>query len=298
MSKAPMQPAIQQFTHVRDLSRHYDAFIVDLWGVIHDGIESYPGVHECLEELKKAGKKVIFLSNAPRRSVKAVEGLTRLNVEPGLYDQVITSGEVTYEHLKAGNVPLFPIKGKQYLYIGPDKDRDILDGLDYEVTEDAGNAHFALTTGFDKDASTIEEKLSQLEAAITHNLPLICANPDMVVVRHSGAHALCAGVIAEKYLAMGGVVQYFGKPYAEVYTKSMQAMGDFPKHRIAMIGDSLTTDIKGGNDVGIDSYLIPGGILGKNLGIKHGELPEPKAFAELCRQYGITPTGLLAALVW
>lgn len=298
MIKTSIQPSIQEHTHVHNLSQHYDAFIVDLWGVIHDGIATYPGVHECLEQLKHAGKQVVFLSNAPRRAVKAVEGLGRMEIGKELYSTVITSGEVTYAHLKAWDVPSFPLGGKRYFYIGPDKDADILDGLDYTRTENAAEAHFAITTGFDKDESTLEEKLPQLEVAIAHKLPLICANPDMVVVRHSGVHALCAGVIAEHYKKMGGRVQYFGKPHREVYNTALDLFKAAPKSRIAVIGDSLTTDIKGGNAVGVDTFLIPGGILGKELNISHGELPENNRLKTLCQRYGIFPTGVLAAFVW
>lgn len=293
-----MQPSILSYHNVCSLSQHYDAFIVDLWGVIHDGIEPYPSVHECLKQLQQAGKKVVFLSNAPRRAEKAAQGLARMGIDASMYAHVVTSGEVTHEHLKAGNVPSFPLKGKRYLYIGPDKDSDMLDGLDYIRTENAADAHFALATGFDQDDSTLAEKQPQLDAAIAHNLPLICANPDMVVVRHSGVHALCAGVIAEKYEKMGGIVQYFGKPHKEVYTASLQLLQDYPANRIAVIGDSLTTDIKGGNAAGLDNYLIPGGILGRELNIRHGELADDKALRALCSQYGITPTGALAAFIW
>lgn len=289
---------LQSHTHVSSLVSRYDAFIVDLWGVIHDGIAPYPGVHECLEQLRQAGKKTVFLSNAPRRAVKAVEGLARMDIHKGLYDHVITSGEVTYEHLQAGTIPAFPLQGKCYTYIGPDKDADILDGLDYFRTENAAEAHFALVTGFDHDTSTLEEKLPQIQAALAHNLPLICANPDIVVVRHSGTQALCAGVIAEYYEKAGGVVQYFGKPYPEVYRKSFAALHHFSLARVAVIGDSLTTDIKGGNAAGLDTFLIPGGILNKELAIQHGELPEIQKMAALSDRYGITPTGMLAAFVW
>ncbi len=289
---------LNYYENVAPLASQYDAFIVDLWGVVHDGIAPYPGVHQCLEQLRQAGKKVLFLSNAPRRAVKAVEGLARMDIHSGLYDHVVTSGEVTYHHLQKEHIPGFPLKGKSYFYIGPDKDADILAGLDYLQKDDSSDACFALVTGFDNDESTLEEKLPQLQAAFVHRLPLICANPDQVVVRHSGVHALCAGVLAEYYKKIGGTVHYFGKPYAEVYQTSMALLDNVPAHRIAVIGDSLTTDIKGGNAAELHTFLVPGGILGKELNIRHGELPEASQVKNLCEQYGITPTGLLAAFVW
>lgn len=292
------EKTIPAYACVRDIIHRYDAFLLDLWGVIHDGATAYPEVHETLGSIREAGKKVIFLSNAPRRAAKAVEGLERLKIEKHLYDHVVTSGEVAYERLKARDMRAFTLKGNRYTYIGPERDAGLLDGLDYVRVEHAKDADFVLVTGYDEDSSPIDEKKPQLEEAIRYQLPLICANPDWVIVRISGVRAYCAGVIAKQYEDMGGVVQYFGKPYPGVYRKSLALLEGVPLSRIAAIGDSLTTDIKGANGMGIDSYLIAGGILGEALNIQHGELPNPKALLRVCEGEGVIPSGVLPALVW
>ncbi len=277
-----------------DMTAHYDAFLIDLWGVIHDGVNTYPGVHDALRRLKEAGKTIIFLSNAPRRATKAMESLARMKIDASYYDHVVTSGEALWDYAKNHHQP-FDSKWESYIYIGPEKDRDILVGLPYTEVMSAKDAQFALTTGFDEDDSTIDEKIPQLQDTIQYNIPLICANPDKVVVRLNGSRALCAGVIADKYTEMGGTSHYFGKPYAAVYEKALKYIPNIPKSRVAAIGDSLETDIKGANDAGIDSYLIAGGILGEQLGIRHGELPEALKLQSLCAQYTITPYGVLPA---
>lgn len=122
------------------------------------------------------------------------------------------------------------------------------------------------------------------------------------MVRITGKEALCAGVIAEKYQEMGGDVQLFGKPYVDVYNKAygylVNKFDNIDKSKIAMIGDSLITDIKGANNFDIDSYLIPGGILARDLDIKHGQLPELEKAERLFEEYQIKPTAMLANFVW
>lgn len=277
-----------------DITAHYDAFLIDLWGVIHDGVNTYPGVHDALRALKSAGKTAIFLSNAPRRATKAMESLARMGIDASFYDHVVTSGEAMWDYAKNHQQP-FDSSWENYIYIGPEKDRDILVGLPYKEVTSAQHAQFAITTGFDEDHSTLDEKMPQLQDAIAYKLPLVCANPDKVVVRINGARALCAGVIADAYTDMGGTSHYFGKPYLAVYSKALSYIPNITKSRIAAIGDSLETDIKGANHAGIDSYLIAGGILGEQLGIRHGQLPDAARLQQICDEYGIIPHGVLPA---
>ncbi len=272
----------------------YDVLFVDLWGVIHDGIEAYPGITEALISLQEAEKKVIFISNAPRRAFKAIEGLQKLGIPDGLYDAVITSGEVVYQSLVGGSPFIVNgNSGKRFIIIGPERDACLLDGTDYIKVMDVKDADFMIVTGFDNDDSTMEEKQHYLDEAIKLNLPLICANPDLVIVRISGKRALCAGAIAIRYIEMGGRVIQFGKPYRQVYLKAMELAGSPAKERVAAIGDSMLTDIKGAKDFGIDSYLIPGGIHGKELAVIHAQLPDTNKMQDFCNKYNIYPTGIL-----
>lgn len=286
---------MQYYSNLSQITDKYDILLVDLWGVIHDGITAYPGVASALGALKAANKTVIFISNAPRRSSMAIEGLGRVGVADDLYDNVITSGEIVFEFLKS-NPTAMP--GNRCCIIGPSRDAGLLDGLNYVIVTNPNEADFLVVTGFDNDDSTLQEKQPLLEQAIKLNLPLICANPDLVVVRQNGTRALCAGVIAEEYLRMGGQVRQFGKPYQAIYERALQIAGNPGKKRIAAIGDSLITDIKGANDFGIDSYLIPGGIFGAELGIVHGQMPEKHKLQKLCDSYEIVPVGILPEFIF
>lgn len=299
---------IKSYNKISELADKYDVFFVDLWGVIHDGSEAYPGVQQALADIKNAGKKIIFISNAPRRSIRAVEGLRRFGIGEDMYAHVITSGEVVFEQIRAMGYGLWE-KGSpsplalrpsplKYLILGPERDAALLDGTDYIMVQNAAEADFVIVTGYDEDDSKEDEKMPYLKEAIKKDLPLICANPDLAIVRITGVRALCAGVIAQQYADMGGKVMQFGKPYKEVYEKAMELAGNHDKSRVAAIGDSLITDILGANNFGIDSYLIPGGILGAELGTKHGQLPQQEKLEEVCKNYNILPTGVLPEFVY
>jgi HAD superfamily hydrolase (TIGR01459 family) len=277
----------------------YDAFIIDLWGVIHDGQHLYDGVIDTLAMLHNAGKKVIFLSNAPRRAARSKANLDRMGINAAYYEALITSGEVAFSWFEEGKMPF--AKGARFVNLGPERDDGILDGSGYIRVMDTEEADFLVATGYDHDLSPLDEKDMHLLAGKERNLPLICVNPDIIVVRHSGVEVPCAGIVAERYEKMGGEVSYFGKPYPQVYDACFalfDSMGIHNKARIAAIGDNLHTDIKGAHAIGIDSYLIAGGILATALQVKHGELPDVQALEALCRKENAPlPTGVLPAFV-
>lgn len=285
---------IKTFSNISSIADNYDGFLIDLWGVIHDGHDLYDGAKDCLKSLKAAGKKIVFLSNAPRRSFRAIKRLEELGITADCYDHVLTSGEVTNHYVKSG-VHGF---GKRFLMIGPSRDDGLLDDTDYVRVYDASEADFVIVTGFSNDNSKIEDDIPTLEACKQHNLPMICANPDIVVVRIDGSRSLCAGVVSEKYKEMGGEITYFGKPYSKAYEEAFNLLNIEDKSRVSMIGDNIDTDIKGGQDAAINTYLIAGGILAEELGIVHGELPNVDALEAICKPKGTVPYAVLPGFIW
>lgn len=262
---------------VSDFADKYDAFILDIWGVIHDGSATYPGVVECMEKLHAAGKKIIFLSNAPRRASKVRNVLAKFGITENLYDDAISSGEAAY-HIIERN--LETSKPRNFLYIGPEKDRDLLDGLNLQEVQSAAEADFCVATGFDADDSTLEEKLPQIEDCKAHGLKMYCVNPDLLVVRQDGTRMLCAGVIGEYYRDGGYEVEFIGKPHQQVYEQCFALLEGIPREKICAVGDNLDTDILGANAVGIDSALCLSGVL---AGV---ETP----ITELAAEVGAKPT--------
>ncbi len=263
---------MQFISGVSQIIDEYDFFILDIWGVIHDGKSLYPNAIEALKLLREKKKKVCLLSNAPRRVSKVKEFLEKMLITNQYYDFIITSGETAYNYLESNIKEDYRYFGKKYFYIGPKKDIDLIKTLNYSLVELASEADFAITTGFDNDSSIIDEKIEQILAAKKYNLPMICANPDMVVVRIDGSKMPCAGVIAKEYEKIGGKVIYFGKPYSKVYESAIsffekEFAQKIDRKKIIAIGDGIETDIKGANDFNLDSILVLGGILGNQLGI-------------------------------
>lgn len=251
---------------ISQIIEDYDFLILDIWGVIHDGKSLYPDVKETLRYIKSKNKKICLLSNAPRRANKVKQFLEEMLITQDCYDFLLTSGEAVYQHLERNAENLYREFGKKYFYIGPKKDLDLLKSLDYSMVKSADEADFAITTGFDNDSSTIDEKLPQILDAKKYNLPLICANPDLIVVRIDNSEMLCAGVIAKEYEKIGGKVFYFGKPHAKIYETLINNFNkkfaqEIDRKKIIAIGDGLETDIKGANNFSVDSILVLGGIL-------------------------------------
>ena len=212
----------------------------------------------------------------------AQANLIRLGIANDLYTGIITSGEAAFDYL-ATSSPW----GKTYLYIGPEKDRTLLNGLSYTETTSVEEAQFVICTGFDHDDSTLAEKLPALQAALIRKLPLICANPDMEIVRITGKRALCAGVMAEWYEENGGNTYYFGKPYKIIYDMALAVYKLHPENTFA-IGDNLNTDIKGANNAGIRSVLVTGGVLNE-------EIQKGHKIEDICKDNGNIPTYLIPA---
>ncbi len=264
---------IKRIESLSELINQYDGFIIDLWGVIHDGTNLYPHALNAIEKLKEMQKTVIFVSNAPRRAEVVVDILRRLKIPKNLYKQIITSGEIVFESVKKQPGVYSKSGENKYYYIGPERDATLMHGLGYERVRTMDKAAFVVCTGFEDGFEKIEAKTAELKKVLNAGLPLLCANPDISVVKISGEKLLCAGAIAREYEKMGGKVFYFGKPYPDIYESTLTKMGTIAKDRILAIGDGLETDIKGANNAGISSMLVTGGILKVELGLNDGEIP-------------------------
>lgn len=282
--KSPLA-ATQPIERLSQITDRYDAIIMDLWGVVHDGSHLYPGVAEALAALKDRGIKIIMLSNAPRRAHKVEKALDELGIAREMYHGVISSGEAGFNRLKLAPEEM----GRRYYYIGPSKDLDVLDGLDYKRVGDIKEADFVVNVGFGSEEQTTEDFMPLLRAARALKLPMVCLNPDLEVVKQTGERFPCAGVIAHAYQNIGGAVMWFGKPYAEVYEQCMEKFGTADKSRVLAIGDSLETDIPGAQSFGIDSVLVTGGILKKNT---------KQQIQDMCYELSLKPTYIMPALRW
>jgi HAD superfamily hydrolase (TIGR01459 family) len=271
-----------------ELAQNYDGFIVDLWGVVHDGIKPYPGAVPCLTALRDAGKPVVFLSNAPRRAAAICRALGHMGVTPDLYTGIMSSGEAVHLALRDRDEPEFAALGKTIYHLGPARDRDVFDTLDLTEVTAVEDAAFLLNTGPDDHLGPDDPSIygPTLDAALKAGIPMICANPDLEVVR-DGQRIICAGLLAQIFEGRGGHVIQRGKPDPAIYAPTLRLLGT-EKRRTLAIGDSLRTDMAGAKAAGIDACWALSGI----------DALDPGAAPAAARAAGVAPVAILPALQW
>lgn len=275
----------------------YDGVILDLWGVVHNGVAPFSPTMATLAALKAAGKTVWLLSNAPRRMSVVAAQLADMGIDSALYDGLLTSGEASHMALKND---LLAKWGQRCFLVGQAYGQCLLDGLDAHGVADLADADFILATGV--PGGTLAANTDMLAAARARNLPMLCANPDRVV--HVGEELyLCPGTLADHYETLGGTVVWFGKPYASVYDHVLAQM---LSRRVLAVGDGMATDVKGALAAGIDMALVTAGIHRESLfgaTVGAGEIAMSVKVAEnrlaaLIAREGAKPSFIINGLSW
>jgi HAD superfamily hydrolase (TIGR01459 family) len=287
----------EHFTGFAPLADRFDGFILDLWGVIHDGVTAFPRAVDCLRRLRAAGKPTLLLSNVPRPNQDAQALMQRMGIGDDLYTDILTSGEAVRRALQNPPDLWWAELGRQVFHLGPERDRGILEGLPLMSTPDPAAADFVLNTGPDdhRNPSDMGEFEPILRECAGRHLPMICANPDMAVIR-GGVRVLCAGALAERYRALGGDVRSLGKPDPGIYQPVLQRLG-LPPDRILAVGDALHTDIAGAQGVGISTCWILSGIHGAELRGSGGQFDMARVEAA-AKKAGLSPLATLAQFSW
>ena len=289
-----LQPETRILTGLREIAETFDLALMDLWGCVHDGVKPYPAALDCLQRLKDAGKSVAILSNAPRRASEVEAKLTEMGIDRALYTALFTSGEETWKYLSTRPDGLGQRLGRRVYAIMPDRDAGILDGLQLERVDDIGAASFVLVTGIEDVKTQAKDFDPLLRQALKQSLPMLCANPDLVVHR-GGVEEICAGAIAHRYESFGGRVVYHGKPHVKMYDVIFKALGAVRARAIG-VGDSYRTDMRGAQDAGGKGVLIAGGIHRSEL--LYAAKIDPKLLRDLNRSFEIIPDYGLAHLAW
>lgn len=271
---------MRHLAHFAPLATEYDGFILDLWGVIHDGVTAFPHAVDCLRELRAAGKRTLLLSNVPRPNA-AVQAMMRgMGIADALYSAILTSGEAVRRALTDPPDLWWAELGRRVFHLGPERDRPVLEGLAYDLVPAPEAANFVLNTGPDdtRDPTDLGAFEPVLQDCARHRLPMICANPDLAVIR-GGRRVLCAGSLAQRYRALGGDVRALGKPDPAIYAHALAILGLAPE-RVLAVGDSLDTDIAGAHGVDLPACWVLGGLHGAELaGADGGFAPERIAAA-------------------
>ena len=280
-----------------ELAEAYDGFILDIWGVVHQGGDAYGEALDCIAQLSAAGKRVVFLSNAPRRAEKVADILERKGISPALYDAVLSSGEAARLAFESGSEAALKELGRRYFPLATAGDDDLLHGLDYAPMTELAEADFLLAIGLSEERPSLAAHEALLGEAASRGLTMVCVNPDREVIR-LGTRELCAGALAQAYEQMGGAVAYVGKPHPLVYRLALEMLGISQRGRVLAVGDGLETDISGAGAAGIDALLVTGGLLAEELGVSRLQAPEPDILAEICRAAKQSPSAAIPALSW
>ena len=237
---------MRELNHLSEIYRNYDTFVIDLWGVVHNGEMLNPKALEAIEQLNKNLKKIVFLSNAPRPSSKVINFLLKMKMNKKYLSNVMTSGEAAMHAINKNQF------GKTFFHLGPPRDTSVFEKVKDNKTS-IDNCDFILCTGlFDE----YDNNLSYYEKFLKKHVSkkLVCTNPDLTVHR-GNVEELCAGSVAKVFERMGGEVAYFGKPYKEVYKICFNS-----NEKVLAIGDNLRTDIKGANNLNVDCIFISEGV--------------------------------------
>ena len=288
-----MQSAvIPILSSIGELAATSDLWIVDIWGVVHNGAQAYVPACDACCRFRASGGSVALLSNAPRPFAAVTRQLDALGVPREAYDLGVTSGDLTRATITAA---LASGKGGPILHVGPDRDRGLYEGLDVAFAG-AEAAELVVCSGlYDDTRETPADYASLFAGLLARGVPMLCANPDIKVERGSTL-VYCAGALAAVYEAEGGKVTYAGKPYLGIYQQTLAEIarvrgGAVAKERVLAIGDGVDTDLKGAHGAGLRSVFIASGVHmpgGLNAG----------ALGELFANRPFAPIAALAALAW
>jgi len=271
---------------LHEIAGAYDALVCDLWGVVHDGLRAHPRAVEALRRFRGDRGPIVFLTNAPRPPEGVAAQLDKMGVPRDCYDAIIASGGAAREALARRaareTVPL--------MHLGPERDMPLFAGLDVRLAGPE-EASVVLCTGlYDDEKETPEDYRAMLLDLKNRGLPMICANPDIMVPRGDKL-VPCAGAVAAAYEALGGGVAYYGKPHGEIGRMTLRAAGN-PAHPL-VVGDGLATDLRMANDMGVDALFVAEGLHARELGPL-----TPANLAALFGRWNVSARAAIAALTW
>lgn len=271
-----------------DISDQYDAVLCDVWGCYHNGIEPFPAATDALARYRATGGIVILLTNAPRPAASVKALLDRMGAPEDSYDAIVSSGAACQAALAGGEY------GSNFLYVGPERDLHMLTGVGLEpADEDEEEAEAILITGLRDDLTEEpEDYAAEIEGWIDRELPMLCANPDIVVDRGE-ERSWCAGAIAQIYEEAGGDVVWFGKPHLPIYQRCHEVLADLAGRQVApervlAIGDGPATDVAGGMAAGLDVLFVTGGLTSTEFG-PDVEQPMADPLEAFLAAEGLTP---------
>ena len=248
-------------TSFTDLIPLYDGFILDQFGVMHNGQDSLPGAADLVSKLSSLGKKLVILSNTSSPSSAALSKLPKMGFNSNDFIGAVTSGEEAAKYISSiysnKKALLFTWKdnptstetflrecGNLNLASCPDEaDFVIAHGMQCVLGKNGIVEDLESTLWTQSDFSKLDPIL---KLCAERRLPMVNANPDFICIGPDGSRKPMPGKIAERYESFGGKCNYFGKPHEAHFEACIKKLG-LPKDRVAHVGDSMHHDIVGAN---------------------------------------------------
>jgi HAD superfamily hydrolase (TIGR01459 family) len=284
--EARLPNLIESLQHISD---DYAAIFCDVWGVIHNGVRGFEPALDALEAARRRGQVVVLLTNAPRPATGVEAQLRGLGIDTG-WDAIVTSGDVTRDLIR--EAPRL-----QY-HLGPERDLSIFDGIDVDLVEEREASVVVCTGMVDDENERPQDYAEQLRRFRSRDLPLICANPDIVAERGSRM-VWCAGALARDYGQLGGRTLIAGKPHRPIYDAAMKAAESasgrpLDRRQVLAIGDGMLTDVKGASDYGLDVLYVSAGIHASDYG--DPDSPDVARLTAFLADHGHDPVAVIPRL--
>lgn len=278
---------------VTELPKAYDAWLCDVWGVMHNGVTPFPEAAQACARFRAQGGTVVMISNSPRPGRAVTRQMAEIGLPDETHDAIVTSGDTTRQIIsERSETPVF--------HLGPARDKPLLEGIDVHVV-DLPDAGYVLCSGLYDDLTETPDDYADLLADMrARDLPMVCANPDIQVERGDRL-IYCAGALAEAYRALGGEVIYTGKPHKPIYKRGLdlirQARGTtVGNERILCIGDGVKTDMAGAAAAGMDALYVASAL---HMGHSGHEQPmDGHKLSQIFADAPVKPVAAMKALAW
>jgi HAD superfamily hydrolase (TIGR01459 family) len=268
------------------LAEQFELFLLDQFGVLHNGFALYPETVNALARLRTLGRRSVIISNSGKRAAQNVQRMTRMGIGPDHYDAMVTSGEIAWLELAERMGSAASSEPLRCFLISTHGDTSPVAGLGLNLVDQSADAQRVLIAGAEVERYSLEDYCDQLADAAHAGVPCICTNPDRIALTPSGT-TFGPGRIAERYEAMGGTVTWVGKPFPAIYEHARNLFPQIPAERIVCIGDSIQHDIAGAQAAGFASALVRTGIFAD---------ADAASLETLYDTYGATPDFVLPGL--
>ena len=273
---------VERIRSLKDITPHYDVILCDVWGVLHNGVDPFVQASEALAEARRAGLSVVLITNSPRPNDSVAIQLDCIGVPRDAWDRIVTSGDVTRGLIRQGPPNVY--------FLGPDRDLNLLDGTEAFAVKEKDADAIVCTGFFNDETETPEDYRDLLTHFADRNIPMICANPDLIVER--GERLIpCAGAVAAFYDTLGGETRIAGKPHHPIYTEVLrqatELRGTIDPARVVAIGDGMPTDVRGALSEGIDLLYISAGIHARDYMI--GDVTDERALTDFLASHQADP---------